>query len=93
MKQTGGDKGEPLLAVKEGVVEPLFSHVSRVVLALCFLGNAFCQWGKSVTNSKQGKIVRGYFSCHFSRENFEGLEHTREYLSHNMMVTIFRCNT
>ena len=29
---------------------------------------------------------------HFSRENFEGVEQTREYLSYNMMVTRFWCN-
>ena len=59
MKKTGGAKGAPLLAVKEGAAAPLFSHVSGAVLALCFLGNAFCQWGKRVTNSKEGKISRG----------------------------------
>ena len=48
MKKIGSDKGASL-----------FAHVSGVVLALCFLGNAFCQWGKSVTNSKEGKIARG----------------------------------
>ena len=59
MNKTGGDKGEPLPVVREGAVEPLFSHVSRAMLALCFLGNAFGQWGKSVTNSKEGKNARG----------------------------------
>ena len=58
-KQTGGDKGEPILVVRERAVEPIFSHVSRAVLALYFLGNAFGQWGKSVTSSKEGKIARG----------------------------------
>ena len=33
------------------------------------------------------------FFFHFSKENFEGLEHSREYLSHNMMVTRFWCHT
>ena len=33
-KQTGGDKGELLLAVREGAVAPLFSHVSGAVLDL-----------------------------------------------------------
>ena len=42
MKKTSGDKGATLLAVKEGAVAPLFAHVSGAVLALCFLGNAFC---------------------------------------------------
>ena len=32
MKQIGGDKGAPLLAVRTGVVVPLFAHVSGVVL-------------------------------------------------------------
>ena len=60
-KQTGGDKGAPPLSVMERAVEPLVSHVSGVVLALCFLGNAFDQRGKNVTNSKEGKIARGLF--------------------------------
>ena len=42
MKQIGDDKGAPLLAVRKRVMAPLFAHVSRVVLALCFLGNDFC---------------------------------------------------
>ena len=71
---------------------PLFSHVSGAVLALCFLGNAFCQWGKSVTNSKEVKLQGVDLFLHFSRENFEGLEQSREYLSHNLMVTIFQYN-
>ena len=58
-KQTSGDNGAQLFVVRERAVAPLFSHVSRAVLALCFLGNAFGQWGKSVTNSKEGKIARG----------------------------------
>jgi len=59
MKKTGGAKGARLLAVRARAVAPLFAHVSRAVLALCFLGNAFGQWGKSVTGSKEGKIARG----------------------------------
>ena len=31
-------------------------------------------------------------NLHFSRENFEGLEQTRGYLSHNMRVMIFWYN-
>jgi len=58
-KQTSSDKGAPLLLVREREVAPLFSHVSGAVLALCFLGNAFCQWGNSFTSSKEGKIARG----------------------------------
>ena len=58
-KQIGGDKGAQIFVVRERAVAPLFSHVSRAVLALCFLGNAFGQWGKSVTGSKEGKIAWG----------------------------------
>ena len=58
-KQTGGDKGAPLFAVRERAVAPLFSHVEGVVLALFFLGNAFGQWGKKVTSLKEGKLARG----------------------------------
>ena len=88
-KQTGGDKGALLLAVRERAVAPLFSHVSGAVLALFFLGNTFGQWGKSITISKEGKLHGVNLFLHFSRENFEGLEQSREYLSHNMRVTIF----
>ena len=58
MKKTGGDKGAPIFAVMERAVAPLFSHVLGVVLALLFLGNAFGQWGKNVTSSKEGKFTR-----------------------------------
>ena len=58
-KKIGGDKGGPLLEVRERAVAPLFSHVLGAVLALCFLGNDFVQWGKSITISKEGKIARG----------------------------------
>ena len=88
-KKTGGDKGAPILTVKEGAVAPLFDHVSGAVLDLWFLGNAFCQWGKSVANSKERKLQGVNLFLHLSRENFVGLENSREYLSHNMMVTIF----
>ena len=73
-------------------MEPLFSHVLGAMLALCFWGNAFCQWGKSVTISKEGKLQGVNFLLHLSRENFEGLEQLREFLSHNMKVTRFRYN-
>ena len=59
MKKTCDDKGAPLLVVRTREVTPLLAHVSGVVLALCLFGNAFCQWGKSVTSSKEGKIARG----------------------------------
>ena len=72
---------------------PLFSHVSRAVLALCFLGNTLGKWGKSVTRSKEGKLQGVNLFIHFCRENLEGLEQTRGYLSHNMRVTRFQCNS
>ena len=37
MKQTGGAKGAPIISVREGVVAPLLSHVSRVVLTWVML--------------------------------------------------------
>ena len=68
MKQTGGAKGALLFAKRAGAVAPLLAHVSGVVLAFCFLGNAFCQWGKSVTSSKQGKLQGVNLNLHLSRE-------------------------
>ena len=59
MKKIGGAKGAPLLAIKIEAVTPLLAHVSGALPALCFLGNNFFQWGKSVTSSKEGKIARG----------------------------------
>ena len=56
------------------------------------LGNTLYQWKRSVTGSKEEKLQGVNLNIHFSREKFEGLEQTREYLSHNMMVMIFRCN-
>ena len=56
------------------------------------LGITLYQWKRSVTGSRQGKIQGNNFLLSFSRTNSEGLEKTREYLSHNMMVTRFRCN-
>ena len=92
-KSTGGDKGAPIFAVRERLMAPLFGHVSGVVLDLFFLGNAFFQWGKSVTGSKEGKLQGLNLFFHFYRENFEGLEQTRGYLSHNMRVMRFRYNS
>ena len=49
--------------------------------------------GKERYQLKTRKNCKGIiFFYHFSRENFEGLEKTREYLYHSMMVTRFRCN-
>ena len=59
MKQTGSVKGVALLAERIEVAVPLFANVSGALPTLCFLGNAFFQWGKSVTSSKEGKISRG----------------------------------
>ena len=81
----------PLVERLEAVA-PLFAHVSGALPALCFLGNSFCQWGKSVTNSKEGKLQGVNLFLHFSTEKFEGLEQSREYLSHSMRVMIFRYN-
>ena len=73
-KKTGGDKGALLFAVRERAMAPLFSHVSGAVLTIYFLGNDCCQWGKSITNSKEGKLPGVNLFLHFSRENFEVLE-------------------
>ena len=65
MKKIGGVKGVTLFVVRLEAVALLFSHVSRALPALSFWGNAFCQWGKSVISSKQGKTIRGYFFLSF----------------------------
>ena len=92
MKKPCGVKGVMLLVVGIEAVALLFSHVSRALLALCFLGNTFCQWGKSITSSKEGKLQGVNLFLYFSRENFDGLEQTRGYLSHNMRVMGFQYN-
>ena len=65
MKKISGAKGVTLLAIRLEVVAPLSTHVLGELLDFFFLGNAFCQWGKSVTSSKQGKPVREYFFLSF----------------------------
>ena len=60
--------GAPLLAVRERVVAPLFSHVLGAGLDIFFLGNDFGQWGKSITSSKEGKLQGVDLLLHFSRE-------------------------
>jgi len=60
-EQTSSDKGHRfffLVREREGGTS-LFSMYQERVLALCFLGNAFCQWEISFTSSKEGKIARG----------------------------------
>ena len=56
MKKTVGVKGVPLLTVRLEAVALLFAYVSGALLSLCFLGNAFCQWGKSVTTQNKEKL-------------------------------------
>ena len=90
MKKIGGDKGVPLLAVRTGVVGLVLTHVSGVVLTwVMFLFN-----GRGALPTQHREKLQGVnLNLHFSRENFEGLEQSREYLSHNMRVMIFRYNT
>ena len=90
MKKTGGDKGLTLLAVREEVVAPFLAHVSRVVLTWVTL---FVNGRGALPAQHKEKLQGVNLNLHFSRENFEGLEQTREYLSHNMMVMRFRCNS
>ena len=90
MKQTGSDKGLMILAVRAGVVAPLLSHVSGVVLTwvIPFVN------GRGVLPTQHREKLQGdNLNLHLSREKFEGLEQSREYLSHNMRVTRFGHNT
>ena len=89
MKKTCGDKGVMLLSVRAGAVAPLLSHVSGVLLTWVTL--LFNGVGALPAQNKE-KLQGDKLNLHFSREKFEGLERTREYLSHNMKVTRFRCN-
>ena len=90
MKKTGGDKGAPLLAVRTRAVAPLLAHVSGVVMTWVML---FVN-GRGVLPAQHREKLQGdNLNLHFSRENFEGLEKSREYISHNMRVTIFQYNT
>ena len=90
MKQTCGDKGVTLLAVREGAVAPLLAHVLRVLLTWVTL---FVNGRGELPAQRREKSQGDNLNLHFSREKFEGLEKTREYLSHNMVVTIFWCNS
>ena len=89
MKQTGGAKGAPLLAVRTEAVAPLLAHVSGAVLTwvMPFFN------GRGVLPAQNREKLQGVnLNLHFSREKFEGLEQSMEYLSHNMRVTRFRYN-
>ena len=68
---------------------PLFAHVLEVVLTwVTLFGN-----GRGALRAQHREELQGVnLNLHFSREKFEGLEQSREYLSHNMRVTIFQCN-
>ena len=89
MKQTGGDKGVTLLAVRLGAVEPLFSYVSREVLTWVMI---FFNGKGELPAQHREKLQGDNLNLHFSKENFEGFEQTREYLSHNVRVMKFRYN-
>ena len=89
MKQTGGDKGVTLLAVREGAVAPLLAHVSGVVLTWVML---FVNGRGALPAQHREKLQGDNLNLHFPRENFEGLEQKMEYLYHNMRVMRFRCN-
>ena len=89
MKQTGGEKRPPLLVVRIGVVAPPLAHVLGVVLTWVMF--FFIRRGSLPTQHRE-ELQGDNLNLHFSRENFEGLEQTKEYLSHNMRVTRFQCN-
>ena len=89
MKQTDSDKGASLLAIRTGMTTPLFSHVSGAVLTWVPL---FFNGRGALPAQHREKSQGDNLNLHLYRENFEGLEKTREYLYHNMMVAIFQCN-
>ena len=89
MKKTGGVKGVMLLAIRLEVVAPLISHVSGALLTCVML---LVNGEGALPAQNKEKLQGDNLNLRFSRENFEGLEQTREYLSNNMMVTISRCN-
>ena len=89
MKQIGSVKGVMFLAVREGAVAPLFAHVSGALLTWATL--LVNGRGALPTQNKE-KLQADNFFLHFSREIFEGLEQTREYPAHNLMLMRFRCN-
>ena len=65
MKQTSGDKGAPLLAVKVGAVEPFFAHVSGEVLTWVTL---FVDGERALPAQKREKLQGVNLFLHFSRE-------------------------
>ena len=88
MKKTGDVKGVTLLAVRLGGGTSLWSCIrSGDSLAPPFVNER----GALPAEDKE-KLQGDIFSYHFSRENFKGLEKSREYLSHNMRVMRFRYN-
>jgi len=89
IKKTSIVKGVTLLAVRIDAVAPLFSHVLGALLTWVTL--FFNEIGALPAQNKE-KLQGDNIFLHFSREKFEGLEQTRGYLSHNMMVMRFRCN-
>ena len=71
------------------MVEPLLAHVSGVVITWVTL---FFN-GRGALPAQHNEKLQGVnLNLHFSRENFEGLEKSAEYLFYNMMVTRFRYN-
>ena len=72
------------------MVAPLLFHVSGAVLTWVML---FVNGRGALPAQHREKLQGDNLNLHFSRENFEGLEQSREYLSHNMMVTRFQYNT
>ena len=89
MKQTCSANGAPFLSVRIGAVAPLLTHVSILVLTWVTL---FVNGRGALLAQHREQLQGDNLNLHFSREKFEGLEKTREYLSHNLMVTIFQCN-
>ena len=71
MKKTCGNKGGLLLAVRKGVVAPLFAHVSGEVLTWVTL---FVNGRGALPAQHREKLQGDNLNLHFSRENFEGLE-------------------
>ena len=65
MKQTGGDKVEPLLTVREGAMAPLLAHVLGEVLTWVML---FVN-GRGVLLAQHREKLQGHnLNLHFSRE-------------------------
>ena len=64
-----------LLAVKEGVVAPLFAHVSGAVMTWVTL---FVNGRGALPAQHKEKLQGVNLNLHLSREKFEGFEKTRE---------------